>query len=156
MKRQNYDLDVMSREMLHMTCAFIGKKIQGKEVKKVKIINNVIKNYTSKLKNIDTKIKFDRFDYLPLGASCKKKLLIALYKNSKPINDWNVELRKELIKHGVCDYDTHIMLHITIGRVKGDNLPNLNKIKIYPDLDIKGIYTCGVAHKYIDDIFLKS
>lgn len=149
----NYDIDVIDINMLHMTCVFIGKALQGKDKQTITLVNNTIKRYTSTLKDMKKKIKFDRFDYLPFNSS-KKKLLVAIYKHDKDINDQNVMLRKELMKLCVCAYDDDILLHITMGRIKSlDNLPDLKKIEKYPDIDIRGIHTCGTPHKFIDKMF---
>ena len=150
---QEHDLDIMKSNGIHMTSVFIGKSFQGKQVTVLKAANQFIKEHTKKLKTL--KLKFDKFDYFPQNAEPnKRRLMVALYEQDKHLLEWNLELRKKLIEFGLCDYDKPLLPHVTIGYVKGKNLPKLSDVKTkYPDVNIKGMYLCGQQNKHIDTVF---
>lgn len=148
---KKFDISVMYFKRIHMTSVFMGKFLRGKQVSDLKKVNEIIAEENENLKEMNITLEFDRYEYLPLNCKPeKRKLLIALYKNNKKFNDWNVNLRKRLMEYDVCKYNSDLMAHITIGRVYGSNLPkDFSKIRKYPNIEIRGMYLCGEGNKHI-------
>jgi len=149
-----FDINVMKPSWIHITVVFIGKALRGKTVGELKGINYIIKSAVEKLAQIkDLKLEFDRYDYLPFKSD-KKKLILAMYKKNEKLHEWVVDLKNTLTQMGVCPPESSFMPHITIGRVKGEYLPDsefLKKAQSFPDLEVKGLYVCGDRNKYINN-----
>lgn len=143
-------IDIIDYNLIHMTCVFLGKLLQGKKKTLLIKINNIIKNYIKKLKDMNIILIFDKYDYLPFDKP-NKKLLVAIYKENKKLKLWNYELRIELNKLGVCNYITNdFMSHITIGKIKKIyEINGIKKISKYPNININDLYLDGVKNKYI-------
>lgn len=149
-----FDLKLVDQKLLHMTAAFLGKSLRGKRVALLKETNTFLHD-SAEAMPAGVQLSFDRFDYLPLGAK-KKKLLVAIYKDHKKLNKWNVALRKELKDRALCTYDDPLLPHITIGRVQGENVPTkhqLNKSRAPPALQVVGMYLCGQQNKHLDQVY---
>ena len=143
------DIDKINDNLIHMTCVFMGRLLQGKQVRLLVKINEIIAIYIEKLKMMNITLEFDRYDYLPFNKP-KKKLLIAVYKDNKELSLWNQNLRIELNKWGVCNYtDNNFMPHITIGKLINGGLPNIKNIKEYPNIILDELYLDGLINKYI-------
>ena len=141
------DLDIIDHNLIHMTCVFFGKLLQGKTKKVLTQANNVIIEYIEKLKEMDITLFFERYDYLPFNKK-PKKLLVAIYKDDKKLKSWNLNLRKQLNKLGICGYITDdFMPHITIGKIK--NVHNTSNFEKYPNININDLYLDGIKNKYI-------
>jgi len=151
-----FDINVMKPSWIHMTVVFMGKALRGKTVGELKGINYIIKSAVKELSEMkDLNLEFDRYDYLPFKSD-KKKLLLAMYKKNEKLDKWVVGLKNTLTQMGVCPSESSFMPHITIGRVKGNFLPDkeyLKTIKPFPDLSVKGLYVCGDENKYLYNFF---
>ena len=160
-----YDIDITNIKTLHMTCVFMGKALQGKQITLLQQVNSLIKTYKQQLNDINITLKFDKYMYLPKDCQPnKRKLLVAVYKTNKKLNEWNLSFRKELIKLGFCNYDDEFLAHITIGRIIHNknsieiNIPDndkLNKLGFikYPDLILSNLQLDGIQNKYINKIY---
>lgn len=142
-------LEIIDHNLIHMTCVFLGKLLQGQKKETLVSVNNIIIEYIEKLRNMNITLIFDRFEYLPFDKP-NKKLLIAIYKENKNLKSWNHNFRIELKKLGVCSYTTDdFMPHFTIGKIKKlFSITELNKLS-YPNININNLYLDGVKNKYI-------
>lgn len=151
-----FDINVMTPSWIHMTVVFMGKALRGKTVGELKGINYIIESAVEKLSELgNLKLEFDRYDYLPFNSN-KKKLILAIYKKNKKLDEWVVDLKNTLTQMGVCPSENSFMPHITIGRVKGAYLPDkdyLKTVEVFPDLTVRGLYVCGDQNKYITNSF---
>ena len=146
-KNKIKNLEIIDYNLIHITCVFFGKSLQGKTINILKSANKIIMEYIKKLKEMNITLIFDRFDYLPFNKK-EKKLLIAIYKNNNKLKSWNLNLRKELYKLGICNYITDdFMPHVTIGKVK--NIHKSLKFEKYPNININDLYLDGIKNKYI-------
>lgn len=148
------DIDLIDQKTMHMTAAFLGKSLRGKQVTLLQDTNTFLHDSVEAMP-AGVQLQFDRFDYLPLGAK-KKKLLVAIFKDHAKLNKWNVGLRRELKDRGLCTYDDPLLAHVTVGRVQGASLPTekqLTKSKPPPTLPVLGMYLCGQQNKHLDEVF---
>ena len=66
------DIDKINDNLIHMTCVFMGRLLQGKQVRLLVKINEIIAIYIEKLKMMNITLEFDKYDYLPFNKQKKK------------------------------------------------------------------------------------
>ena len=154
---KKFHLHIMKKNWIHMTSVFMGERLMGKQKEDLNELNSIVKNNVQNMKNFNLIMSFDRFDYLPFDGP--KKHFVAIYKVNPQINTNNLSLKKAIYEKGFCGDCNELLPHITIGKVKGDNLPSLdiinnaNSLK-YPDVEIKGLYLCGNIHNLVKSNYL--